>query len=101
VLDSHERDWAKVGNAGIFGDKAISAVRRFEGDAQAGFCYEHVKVASNWAPYIADARVRASFVPKEELPNFVPHNPPATHTLPGAYKEQPRCECLFGNTYRI
>jgi len=69
VLDSYERDSAKARNVGIVGDKAVSAVRRLECDVQASFCHDRVKVASNWMPYLADARVRASFAPKEDLPN--------------------------------
>ena len=63
--------------SGIVGDKAVSAVRRLECDAQARFCHDRVKVASNWTPYLADARVRASFAPKEDLPNTVPQSRPA------------------------
>jgi hypothetical protein len=48
VFDSHERDRAKARNVGIVGDKAVSAVRRLECDAQASFCHDRVKVASNW-----------------------------------------------------
>jgi hypothetical protein len=32
-----------------------------------------VKVALNWTPYLADARVRGALAPKEGLPNSVPH----------------------------
>jgi hypothetical protein len=54
-----------VRNDGIVGDKAVSAGRRLECDAQASFCYDRVEVASNWMPYLADARgVSASFPPK-------------------------------------
>jgi hypothetical protein len=70
VLDSQERDRAKAHNVGIVGDKAVSAVRRLECDAQASFCHDRMKVVSNWTPYLADARgFRASFAPKEDLPN--------------------------------
>jgi len=41
-LDSYERDRAKARNVGIVGDKAVSAVRRLECDAQASFCHDHV-----------------------------------------------------------
>jgi hypothetical protein len=76
VLDSHERDRAKSRNVGIVGDKAVSAVRRPECDAQASFCHDRVKVASYWTPYLADAReFRASSAPKEDLPNSTQSRP--------------------------
>ena len=80
VLDSHERDRAEARNDGIVGDKDVSAVRRLECDAKAGFCHDRSKVASNWTPYLADARVRAPFAPKEDLPNSVLQSRPATTT---------------------
>jgi hypothetical protein len=76
VLDSHERDRAKARIDGIVGDKAVSAVRRLECDAEAAFCHDRVKVALNWTPYLADARVCASFAPKVDLPNSVPQSRP-------------------------
>jgi hypothetical protein len=75
VLDSHERHRAKARNDGIVGDKAVSAVRRLECDAEAAFCHDRVKVALNWTPYLADARVCAPFAPKVDLPNSVPQKP--------------------------
>ena len=63
-------------NDALIGDKAVNAVRRLEGDAQALFCHDGVKVASNWTPYLADARVPAPFAPKE-LPNSITQSPPA------------------------
>jgi len=81
VLDSHERDRAKARNVGIAGDKDVSAVRRPKCDAQASFCYYCVKVASSWTSYLTDARVRASFVSKEDLPNFVTQSRPATRLI--------------------
>jgi hypothetical protein len=77
VLDSRERDRAKARDDGIVGDKAVSAVRRLECDAQASFCHDGVKVASNWTIYLADARVRASFAPEEDLPNSATQSRPA------------------------
>src|SRR5262249_39472867 len=46
--------------------------------AQAVFGHNGVKVASNWVLYLADARVRGSFAPEEDLPNSVPHS---THQM--------------------
>ena len=46
VLDAYERDRAR--NDVVIGDKAVSAVRWLECDAQARFCHDGVKVASNW-----------------------------------------------------
>ena len=89
MLDSHERDRAKARNGGIVGDKAVSAVRRLECDAQASFCHDRVKVVCNWTPYLAGARVRASFAPKENLPNSVPQSRPAKQ-LYAVYKNLPR-----------
>jgi hypothetical protein len=74
VLDSHERDRAKARSDGTVGDKDVSAFRWLEGGAQASFCHEGVKVALNWTPYLADARVRGALAPKEGLPNSVPHS---------------------------
>ncbi len=79
MLNSHERDGAKARNEGVVGDKDVSAVDRLERDAEAGFCHDGVKVASNWTPYLTDARVRASFAPKEELPNSVLQSQPANN----------------------
>jgi hypothetical protein len=76
VLDSHERHRAKARNDGIVGDKTVSAVRRLECDAQAAFCHDRVKVALKRTPYLADARVCASFAPKVDLPNSVPQSRP-------------------------
>ncbi len=74
MLHSHERDRTKTHNEGLVGDKDVSTVGRLERDAEAGFCHDHVKVASNWTPYLADARVHASFAPKERpQPSPRPH----------------------------
>jgi hypothetical protein len=82
VFDSQEREPVKARNDGIVGDKHVSAVRRLECDAKASFCHDRMKVASNWTPYLADARVRAFFVPKEDLPNSVLQSRPATQPDP-------------------
>ena len=78
MLDSHERHRAKAGNDGVVGDKDISAVGRLECDAEASLCHEGVKVGSKWTPCLADARIRGSFAPKEDLPNSVVQSQPAT-----------------------
>ena len=77
MLDAQERDGAKVPDV-VISDKAIGAVCRLECDAQAVFGHNGVKVASNWVLYLADARVRGSFSPEEDLPNSVPHS---THQM--------------------
>ena len=64
VLDAYERDRAR--NDVVIGDKAVSAVRWLECDAQARFCHDGVKVASNRVPYLTGiARVCTSYAPKE------------------------------------
>ena len=65
VLHACERDRAR--NDVVIGDKAVSAVRWLECDAQARFCHDGVKIASNWVPYLTPgiARVFTSCSPKE------------------------------------
>src|SRR5215831_16378580 len=72
MLDSDERDRAKTLNNSIVSDKDVSAFRRLECDAQAGFCHHRVKFAFNWTSYLANAR--EFFAPKQDLPNSVPHS---------------------------
>jgi hypothetical protein len=79
MLDPHEGDRAKACNEGVMRDKDVRAVGRLECDAKARFRHDSVKVASNWTPYLCDARVRASFAAKEELPNSVLHGQPANN----------------------
>jgi len=71
VLDTHERDRAKVRNDTLIGDKAVNAVRRLECDAQALFCHDGVKVASNWMSNLAGAWPCTASAPEEALPNSV------------------------------
>ena len=71
MLDSYERDRAKARNVGIVGDKAVSAVRRLECDAQASFCHDRVKVASNWVPCLTAGARLCTFSAPEDLPNSV------------------------------
>jgi hypothetical protein len=66
VLDACERD-----RAVIVDDKAVNAVRRLECDVQGFFGHDGVKVASNWVPYLIDARYCTSSAPEEDLPNSV------------------------------
>src|SRR5689334_2749244 len=87
VLDSYERDRAKARNDGIVGDKAVSAVRRLECDAQASFFHDRVKVIFKWTPCRADARLCGSFALKEDPPDSVRHS---THNRLGeVYKKWP------------
>jgi hypothetical protein len=69
-------------NDGIVGDKDVSAVRRLEGDAQAGFCRDGVKVASNWRLHLAGAWFCAPSAPEKNLPNPVPHDVPTKRLKP-------------------
>ena len=76
MLDPHERDSAKALNDGIVGDEAVSAVRRLECNAQAGFCHNGVKVASNWRLLLTGVWFCTLSTPEENLPNSVPHDVP-------------------------
>ena len=70
MLDACQRDRAR--NDLVLGDKGVGAVRWLECDAQAPFCHDGVKVASNWVPFLtAGARLCTFSAPEDDLPNSV------------------------------